>query len=117
VLVDERLARVGEARTLVRELARNPHKRAESQILEALIDLRSHARPVAAIAAVRPPAGADPFTVAALDVALGRRDAAVARLVIALRNPEEHVSRRMLAIDPRFADLHGDPRFRSLTAS
>lgn len=116
VLVDERLARVEEARTLVRELARNLQKRGDSEILAALLDLGSHARPVSAIAAVRPPKGADPFSLAALDVALGRRDAAVQRLVVALRDPGEHISRGMLSVDPRFAGLHGDPRFRSLTS-
>ncbi len=116
ILVDERLARVDEARALVRELALSPHKRGESQILAALLDLRSHARPAAAIAAVRTPAGADPYSIAALDVALGRRDAALQRITAALRDPGERASRRMLAVDPRFSDLRADPRFQSLTA-
>jgi DNA-binding winged helix-turn-helix (wHTH) protein/Flp pilus assembly protein TadD len=118
VLVDQKLGRLDEARALVRGLSRMPHKHGETWMLEALLDLQSHAKPAAVIAAKSVPRDAEPASVAALDAALGNRDAALRHLDQALRkNPEERLKRGMLAIDPLFATLHDDPRFRTLTSS
>jgi len=117
VLVDEKLGRLAEARALVRGLSRNAHKYNETWVLDALLDVQSHAKPLAVIAAKRAPADVEPTEMAALDVALGRRNEALRRLNAALRNPDEHLRRGMLAVDPRFSELRNDPRFRTLVSS
>ncbi|MBV8748790.1 MAG: hypothetical protein JO103_03645, partial [Candidatus Eremiobacteraeota bacterium] len=51
---------------------------------------------------------------AALCIALGRRDDALTWLRLGLRDPKTRVERKMLALDPRFASVHDDARFRAL---
>jgi hypothetical protein len=57
-------------------------------------------------------------TAAYVDVLLGRRDAAVARLSEALRHPASGlaVSRALLRADPVWAPLRGHPAFERLIA-
>jgi DNA-binding winged helix-turn-helix (wHTH) protein/Flp pilus assembly protein TadD len=116
VFVDEKLGRFDEARMLLRGLTSSPHKHGETWVLGALLDLRTHAVSVAKIAARHAPADVKPGAMAALDVALGRREDALRHLNDALRDPDERLRRGMLALDPMFSELRDDPRFRTLTS-
>ena len=62
----------------------------------------------------RDPQHVDTEMAAALCILLGRRDNALAWLRLGLRDPKARIERKMLALDPRFAAVHDDARFRAL---
>ena len=57
----------------------------------------------------------DTATASALCLALGRRDDALAWIELGMRDKSARMTRRMLALDPRLAELRDDARFRALT--
>ncbi|MDB5070712.1 MAG: hilA 8 [Candidatus Eremiobacteraeota bacterium] len=91
------------------------YKRSYMAMLSALVDVRDGRTP-RQLPDLRPRDGGhiDTTTASALCMALGRRDDAIAWLKINMRDPKEHLSRKILSLDPRLAPMRDDARFRDL---
>ena len=117
-MTDLELGRVDEARAAIAKLKVPAQKRAYQAMLAALVDVRAGITP-RALPNLRPnrahAAHVDTATASALCLALGRREDALAWIELGMRDKEARVTRGMLALDPRLAELRGDARFRALT--
>ncbi|HTD33100.1 MAG TPA: tetratricopeptide repeat protein [Candidatus Elarobacter sp.] len=116
-LTDAELGRGDEAQRVLAATKFPAEKREYVATTAALVDVRLGRVP-RTLPDLRPRKGVhvDAATAAALCLALGRRDDALAWMKISLDDPHERISRKMNALDPRLAPLKDDPRFRALTS-
>ena len=117
---DLELGRHAEARAALAKVptANVPAKeRRYTAMLTALIDARTGRKP-RTLPDLRPNAHGhvDAATAAALCLALGRRDDALAWIELGVRDRKSRIERGMFALDPRLVELRGDSRFRALTS-
>lgn len=113
---DVQLGRADDARVQLGAAHMPPHKVTYRRMLIALADLHSGRVP-RDLPNLRPRRDehVDDAGAAALCLALGRRDDAIAWLTLSIRHdPEAALSKKMLALDPRLDALHDDARFRAL---
>lgn len=115
-LADAELGKRDEAMQAIASARFPPEKRDYVASTVAFVDVRMGRAP-RALPDLRPRKGVhiDAATAAALCLAFGRRDDALAWVKLSFEDPHERISRKMITLDPRLAPLKDDPRFRAIT--
>ncbi|HTD37128.1 MAG TPA: winged helix-turn-helix domain-containing protein [Candidatus Limnocylindrales bacterium] len=115
-LADAELGLRDEALHAVASAKFPPDKHDYVAMTAAFVDIRLGRAP-RTLPDLRPRKGVhiDAATAAALCLAFGRRDDALAWVKLSFDDPHERISRKMITLDPRLAPLKDDPRFRAIT--